>query len=61
MRTESGGASAATGRSAAAPGREWTSFLVLAAVGLPLAMTLGIAAYGFVVWILQVLFFGPPS
>jgi len=40
---------------------EWPRFLLLAFVGLPIAMTLAIAAYGFVVWFLQILFFGPPS
>lgn len=44
-----------------ASGREWRKFLLLAFVGLPVAMTLAIAAYGFVVWFLQLLFFGPPS
>ena len=48
---------------AEAPGRknEWPRFLLLAFVGLPITMTLAIAAYGFVVWFLQILFFGPPS
>jgi nitrate reductase NapE len=48
---------------AAASGRknEWPGFLLLAFVGLPITMTLAIAAYGFVVWFLQILFFGPPS
>ncbi|WP_449191726.1 periplasmic nitrate reductase, NapE protein [Thauera sp.] len=41
--------------------REWPAFLLLAFVGLPVAMTMAIAAYGFVVWLLQILFFGPPS
>ena len=40
---------------------EWPSFLLLAFVGLPITMTLLIAAYGFVVWFLQILVFGPPS
>ena len=40
---------------------EWPKFLLLAFVGLPITMTLAIAAYGFVVWFLQILFFGPPS
>lgn len=41
--------------------REWSTFLLLAAVGLPVSMVLLIAAYGFVVWFLQIMFFGPPS
>lgn len=40
---------------------EWPAFLLLAFIGLPLVMTLAIATYGFVVWFLQILFFGPPS
>lgn len=40
---------------------EWPKFLLLAFIGLPVTMTLSIAAYGFVVWFLQILFFGPPS
>ena len=33
----------------------------IACVGLPVTMVLAICAYGFVVWFLQLLFFGPPS
>lgn len=40
---------------------EWASFLVLAFVVLPLVMVSVIVVYGFVVWFLQILFFGPPS
>lgn len=40
---------------------EWSKFLLLAFVGLPITMTLAIAAYGFLIWFLQILFFGPPS
>ncbi len=43
------------------PRGEWRSFLLLACVGLPVTMVLAICAYGFVVWFLQLLFFGPPS
>ncbi|PWF21248.1 periplasmic nitrate reductase, NapE protein [Corticimicrobacter populi] len=41
--------------------REWRCFLMLACVGLPLLMVVAIAAYGFVVWMLQIFFFGPPK
>lgn len=41
--------------------REWPSFLLLAFVGLPITMVMLIAAYGFVVWFLQIMLFGPPS
>jgi len=41
--------------------REWRKFLLLAFIGLPVTMVAAIAAYGFVVWFLQILFFGPPS
>ncbi len=40
---------------------EWSSFLLLAFVGLPIAMGMLLAAYGFVVWFLQIMVFGPPS
>lgn len=50
-----------TGALAGERKREWTSFLLLACVGLPLAMGGLIAVYGFVVWFLQIWVFGPPS
>ncbi|WEN42851.1 hypothetical protein CKCBHOJB_02451 [Thauera sp. GDN1] len=61
MNNQASGHSAPSG--AEAPGRksEWPGFLLLAFVGLPVTMTLAIAAYGFIVWFLQILFFGPPS
>ena len=40
---------------------DWRNFLLLAFVGLPVVMVGAIAAYGFVVWFLQLAFFGPPS
>ncbi len=40
---------------------EWLSFLSLAFVGLPVVMVGSIIVYGFVVWFLQIMFFGPPS
>lgn len=40
---------------------EGRQFLVLAAVILPIVMVMGIAAYGFFVWLLQIFFLGPPS
>ena len=61
MKTEADDVPATGEWTAPAPRREWTAFLLLAGIGLPLAMVLGIAAYGFVVWFLQILFFGPPS
>lgn len=42
-------------------GQEWRFFAFLAVVVLPALMLAGIAAYGFVVWFLQILFFGPPG
>ncbi len=59
MNNPTSGRSAPAGSEAS--GCEWRKFLLLALVGLPVAMTLAIAAYGFVVWSLQILFFGPPS
>lgn len=49
------------GGQSSASENDWLSFLLLAFVGLPVAMTMAIATYGFVVWFLQILFFGPPS
>ena len=46
---------------AAGQKNEWLTFLLLAFVGLPVVMVGMIAAYGFVVWFLQILVFGPPS
>lgn len=40
---------------------EWSSFLLLACVVLPTVMACAIAIYGFAVWGLQILVFGPPS
>ena len=61
MNNQASGHSAPSG--AQAPGRpgEWRRFLLLAFIGLPITMVLAIVAYGFVVWFLQILFFGPPS
>ena len=53
--------SALSSTDASAIKKEWPAFLLLAFVGLPVTMTLLIAAYGFVVWFLQLLFFGPPA
>ncbi|MFA7428555.1 MAG: hypothetical protein WCZ23_00190 [Rhodospirillaceae bacterium] len=41
--------------------REFLSFILLAFVALPMVMFGAIAAYGFIVWFLQILFFGPPT
>ena len=41
--------------------REVTSFLLLAFIILPVVMVGAIAAYGFVVWFLQIWFWGPPT
>ena len=41
--------------------KEWSSFLLLAFVVLPTVMFGAIAIYGFAVWGLQILVFGPPS
>lgn len=43
------------------PRSEGRQFLVLAGIILPLLLVLGVAAYGFVVWMLQVFVFGPPA
>ena len=61
VNTQTKGAPTSPGTDSSAHKREWPAFLLLAFVGLPISMTLLIAAYGFVVWFLQILFFGPPS
>lgn len=61
MNNQASGPSAPSGAVATEGKNEWPAFLLLGFVGLPVAMTLAIAAYGFVVWFLQILFFGPPS
>ncbi|MBN8440660.1 MAG: hypothetical protein J0M28_03000 [Thauera sp.] len=61
MNNQASNSSSLSDTDAAARTSEWPSFLLLAFVGLPVAMTLLIAAYGFVVWLLQILVFGPPS
>lgn len=43
------------------PRSEGRQFFVLAVIILPLLLVAGVAAYGFIVWMLQVLFFGPPA
>ena len=59
MKNELRGMSAAANH--AGHGSEWAKFLLLAFVGLPFTMVALIAVYGFIVWFLQILFFGPPS
>ena len=61
MNNQASGRYAPSGAEAPGHKNEWPRFLLLAFVGLPITMTLAIAAYGFVVWFLQILFFGPPS
>lgn len=61
MNNQASGGAAPSAAEGAGRGNEWRRFLLLAFVGLPVTMTLAIAAYGFVVWFLQILFFGPPS
>lgn len=43
------------------PRSEGRQFFILAVIILPLLLVLGVAAYGFIVWMLQVFFFGPPA
>lgn len=61
MNNQTSGHAAPSGAEVSGRKNEWPRFLLLAFVGLPITMTLAIAAYGFVVWFLQILFFGPPS
>lgn len=43
------------------PRSEGRQFFILAVIILPLLLVLGVAAYGFIVWMLQVFIFGPPA
>lgn len=61
MKNELRGISVPTGEAETSHRNDWASFLLLAFVGLPVTMVALIAAYGFIVWFLQILFFGPPS
>ncbi len=40
---------------------EWRRFLLLAIIILPILAVCAIGAYGFFVWFMQLLFWGPPS
>ncbi len=40
---------------------EWRRVLLLAFVGLPIMTLLAVCAYGFVIWFMQILFWGPPQ
>lgn len=40
---------------------DWKRFLLLAVIILPILTICLIGAYGFAVWFMQLLFWGPPS
>ena len=40
---------------------EWKRFFMLGFVGLPIAILLAVCAYGFAIWFMQILFWGPPN
>jgi len=40
--------------------KDWRNFIVLGFIGLPITAILLICAYGFAVWFMQLLFWGPP-
>lgn len=42
-------------------GAEWRRALLLAFVGLPFVTLLAVCAYGFIIWFMQILFWGPPN
>lgn len=42
-------------------GAEWRRVLLLAFVGLPIVTLLAVCAYGFIIWFMQILFWGPPN
>lgn len=41
--------------------REWGRFFLLMIVVLPILTACAIGAYGLFIWIMQILFWGPPS
>ena len=49
------------GTAVASKQQERTAFLLLTAVIFPLAAVLIVAGYGFLVWMWQLLFSGPPT
>ncbi len=61
MKTQQSAVSAIAVDTEAGGRNDWKAFLLLAFVGLPVVMIGAIAAYGFVVWFLQMTVFGPPS
>ena len=40
---------------------EWRRFFLLAVIILPIIAVCAIGAYGFFIWFMQLLFWGPPS
>ncbi len=50
-----------TGHAVAEKKQERTAFLLLTAVIFPLMAVLVVAGYGFLVWMWQLLFIGPPT
>ena len=40
---------------------EWRRALLLAFIGLPIVTLLAVCAYGFFIWFMQILFWGPPQ
>lgn len=40
---------------------DWRNFLLLSLIGLPITVILLICAYGFSIWFMQILFWGPPQ
>lgn len=40
--------------------RDWRNFILLSCVGLPVTVVLLLCAYGFTIWFMQLLFWGPP-
>lgn len=57
----SGAASQPTANPPLSKGAEWRRLLLLAFVGLPIVTLLAVCAYGFIIWFMQILFWGPPN
>lgn len=62
MMNDARGATTAPSQDTALPAAaEWRRMLLLAFIGLPIMTLLAVCAYGFIIWFMQILFWGPPQ
>lgn len=61
MANDHGIATHASSEPAPSAAAEWRRCLLLAFVGLPVVALLAVCAYGFIIWFMQILFWGPPQ